>query len=224
VTSLATRVGRLFVAPSGVALTVPHPSVRSLVVLCRPERTRPLAASAAIALAAVTGTRCALASVAGLVDPPPGLGLGVLGSRRALAVVRAAGHRCGARGRVVWVADRRADVEAVVASDPVGAVAAASHELGTLAAATGLPAVLALSLVRTEALDRVLGWHDGLVAALEPDATEGIAERVQESLAALGLPFACVAVPSRWDGALAEWGMRAPAPIVTAVADLVRAA
>lgn len=87
-------------------------------------------------------------------------------------------------------------------------------------AATGAPGVLAIPLVRTDALDRVIAWHDGVVVICEPDATAAVAGRVAASLAALGRPIACAAPPSRRTAALAELGLRAPVVAVQAAEQL----
>lgn len=105
--------------------------------------------------------------------------------------------------------------------DPVGAVAAASLELAGAARAVGVPAAVAIPLARTAALDRVLGWHDGIVVVDDERTTmPELAELARESVAALDRPVTAMALPSRLPARAAVAGLRAPDAAVRAVADL----
>ncbi|MCW2954238.1 MAG: hypothetical protein JWQ48_3408, partial [Conexibacter sp.] len=142
-------------------------------------------------------------------------------ARRAAARLRERGHEASARGRLVWVADRRAaHARGSRDEDPAGSAGAACAELARAAASVGAPSVLALPLRRCAALDRVLAWHDGIVVVREPDATDGLTGLVTTSLAALGLPVALVDAPGRVAAAVAMLGLTAPPFAVAAVAEL----
>src|SRR5437764_568853 len=93
-------------------------------------------------------------------------------------------------------------------------------ELGRSATFAGVPATLALPFARTDALDRVLAWHDAIVVVREPDAAPTVIERALASLAELGRPVAAIAPPRRLSGTLAAGGVVAPAEAVRAVAEL----
>jgi len=124
-----------------------------------------------------------------------------------------------ASGRLVWLPDGRAvDIE-----DDAGAparVAAMSAAVGRAVAAAEAPAAIAISHVRTEALDRVLAWHDALVVVDEADASDVMLERALASLAALGRPVAAMVPPPRLAALLALGGVQAPAEAVRVVAQL----
>jgi hypothetical protein len=197
------------------------PAFPSLVVLCAPVRGRAVAAGVAVALARASGARVALASAAGVGAIAPAAVTVAPAARRAAARLRERGHQASARGRLVWVADRRAaGTRGSHGEDPAGSAGAASAELGRAAASVGTPRALALPLRRCAGLDRVLAWHDGIVVVREPDATDGLTDLVLGSLAALGLPVACVDAPSRVAGAVAMLGLTPPAFAVAAVAQL----
>ena len=134
----------------------------------------------------------------------------------ALALVRA----CGARCALVAGVARPPSPLALPAGedDPVGAAAAASAALGRAASLAGVPGTLAIPLARSDALDRVLRWHDALVAVRMPDADELLARRALASLAQLGRPVVALASPGRQAEALARLGLWTP----TAAPDLVR--
>jgi hypothetical protein len=110
-------------------------------------------------------------------------------------------------------------------ADPVGAVAAASLELAGAARAIGVPAALAIPLARSAALDRVLGWHDGIVVVQDGRVeTRELEPLVLGSLAALDRPVASMALPPRAQARTAALGLRTPAAAVHAVAALGLAA
>lgn len=218
------RVRAVFVEPGvggAQATTMPRPLAPTIVVLCASGHSRAAAAAFGMATACVLGAPCAIVAAIGVVAATPSLGVRTPAAGRAAAALRARGHSASASGRLVWVPDRRAESPGWAAgSDPAGAAAAASADLGRAVAATGAPGVLAIPLVRTDTLDRVIAWHDGVVVICEPDATAAVADRIAESLATLGRPVACVSPPSRYAAALAELGLRAPASAVQAAEQL----
>ncbi len=197
------------------AATPIRPPAPTIVVLCAPSRGRGAAAAVGLAIARVLGAPCAVAAVVGGADVTPSVGLRTPATGHAATVLRARGNAARTSGRLVWLPDRRP--EETVAADPAGAAAAASAELGRAVAATGLPGVLAIPLMRSDALDRVIAWHDGIVVVREPDATALVADRVAESLAALGRPLVGASPLSRQAAVLAELGLRAPLAMVQAV-------
>jgi hypothetical protein len=119
----------------------------------------------------------------------------------------------------MWLADRRGELQA---DDAPGRCAALSAELGRSAAALGVPATVAFPFARTDALDRVLAWHDAIVVVREPDAPTAAIERALASLARLGRPVAATALPSRVSGALAVAGVAVPAEAAVTIAELAR--
>jgi hypothetical protein len=148
-----------------------------------------------------------------------------------------------ARGRLVWIADRRGQLVPAVSkpldgpatgasaatvapraepSDVASGAAALSAELGRSAAALGLPAAIAFPFARTEALDRVLAWHDAIVVVREPDTSASVIERALESLAVLERPVAAMALPARLSSMCALAGFGAPAEAAGAVGELAR--
>lgn len=191
-----------------------------MAVLCREERAAAAAAAVGLALARACGARCALVGAAGRAAAPRSAVIAAPAARHATARLRARGHSTAASGRLVWVGDRRAPG----AFDAPDAAAAVSAEIGRAATAVGVPAAIALPFPRTPAMDRVLTWHDALVAIHEPDATpEGVA-RTEASLVALGVPVVCMPPSSRQSAALAEFGLRAPAAALAAILRLAPAA
>lgn len=123
-----------------------------------------------------------------------------------------------ASGRVVWLADRRGQQQG---DDVPSRCAALSAELGRSAGALGAPAAVAFPCARTEALDRVLAWHDAIVVVREPGALDAVIAQTIASLARLGRPVGVVSVPSRMPGALAAAGFAAPAEVAHAVRELL---
>lgn len=206
------RVARRAVAVSGAGAPLPAPLV---AILCTTPRGRVAAAGIALALARASRRPCALAGAVG-EDPSGSIG-GMPGARRVAHGVRDRGLPAAASGRLVWLPDRRG---ALVADDIAGRAAVMSAELGRAAAFAGAPAAIALPFARTAALDRVLAWHDAIVVVREPDAPAAVIERALTSLAKLGRPVATMAPPLRLSGALAAWGVAAPAEAMRAVADL----
>jgi hypothetical protein len=212
-----------------------------VAVLCTAPRARVATAGVALALAHATGSRCAIAGAVG-TETRAALG-GTPAARRSAMALRRRGLPASASGRLVWVADRRGqlvpavgnplDGPATGATVPVAAptaeptdvaarVAALSAELGRSAATLGLPAAVALPFARTEALDRVLAWHDAIVVVREPDAPAAVLERALESLAALGRPVVAMAPPARLFSVCALAGLGAAAEAVSAVDELAR--
>jgi hypothetical protein len=189
----------------------------SVAVLCTPPRARAAAAVVALALARGLGARCALAAVAGVQQPASSFAC-MPSVRRASAALRGSALPVSASGRLVWLADRRGPLPG---DDPAGHAAALSVELGHAAAAVGAPAAVALPMPRTDALDRVLAWHDAIVVVPEPDAVEGVVARALAELAGLGRPVVAIAPPRRTAGALAVAGVVAPPEAVAAVAGLL---
>jgi len=186
-----------------------------VAVLCTSARAHAAAAAIALALARTTGAGCGLAAAVGLGG---GVSIGALPAAcRAADRLRERGLPATASGRLVWLADRRAPL---AGKDAAACAAAASVELARAAAEAGAPGALALPLVRTDALDRVLAWHDALVVVPEPAAAGALAERALASLAALGRPLGLVVPPARTAAALAVAGVRAPAEALHATAAL----
>lgn len=103
------------------------------------------------------------------------------------------------------------------AHDEVGLAAALAAALGRATTTERTPAALALPLARTEALDRVLAWHDALLVVRDPGAPDGLLEQVLASLARLGRPVATMSVPSRIDATLAKIGVRPGAEAIQAI-------
>jgi hypothetical protein len=185
------------------------------VILCTAPRARVAAAGVALALAHAAGSRCALAGVVG-ADAAATLG-GMPAARRAATALRRRALPTAASGRLVWLADRRASLP----PDDVASVCAAlSAELGRSAAALGVPAAVAFPFARTDALDRVLAWHDAIVVAREPDAPPAAIERALASLARLGRPAAAMTPPPRTAAALAVAGLAAPSEAAAVVGEL----
>jgi hypothetical protein len=203
---------RRAVAVRGAGAPLPPPLV---AFLCTAPRGRVAASAIARALARAFGCSYALAGAVG-ADPSGSIG-GVPSARRAARGVRDRGLSAAASGRLVWLPDRRG---ALVTDDVAGRAAVLSAELGRAAAYVGAPAAIALPLARTEALDRVLAWHDAVVVVREPDAPAAVIERALISLAALGRPVATMAPPLRLSGTLAVGGVVAPAEAMRAVVEL----
>ncbi len=191
---------------------------RTLLVLCEAELLHAAAAMAALALARVLGAPCALAAVGGASRDPRRAGVATVGARRAAARLRAAGRPAAASGRLVWLSGPFGALAG--AADPVGVAAGASLLLGRASAASGLPGVLALPHARTDALDRLIGWHDGVIAIPAADASCDLSEHVEASVAALGRRCVCISALSRRMAALAELGLHVPAAAVDALARL----
>lgn len=146
--------------------------------------------------------------------PAPRAGTGEPGDRDADLARRAGSPDAGRRAGEAGPGDPADD-------DPVGAVAAASLELAGAAWAVGVPAAVAIPLARTAALDRVLGWHDGIVVVDDERTTmPELAELARESVAALDRPVAAMVLPSRLQARAAVAGLRAPDTAVRAVGDL----
>ena len=202
---------RRFAAVSGVGAPVPAPLV---AILCTAPRGRVAASAIALALARASHRPCALAGAVG--EQPSGSIGGMPSALRAARGVRDRGLPAAARGRLVWLPDRRGGLVA----DDAGRAAVMSAELGRAAAYVGAPAAIALPFARTAALDRVLAWHDAVVVVREPDAPAAVIERALTSLVTLGRPVAAMAPPPRLSGALAAGGAVAPAEALRAVAAL----
>ncbi|HEU4704030.1 MAG TPA: hypothetical protein VFS37_16225 [Conexibacter sp.] len=188
-----------------------------VAILCAQPRARVAAAGVALALARASG--CPLALAGGIGAPPAAVALALPSARRAAAALRRRALPAHASGRLVWVADRRG---ALPDDDGPSRCAAAGAELGRSAAALGAPAAVAYPFARTDALDRVLAWHDAVVVVREPDAPAVVIERALASLARLGRPAVAMAPPSRAAGALAVAGFAVPAEAAAAVAALFR--
>ncbi|HEY4280794.1 MAG TPA: hypothetical protein VGM91_21430 [Conexibacter sp.] len=184
-----------------------------VAVLCPAGRARATVASVALALASATGARCAVAAVAGVREVSSQLGS--LAARRGAAQLCARGYDAAAGGRVVWVAD-----VAGVEDDPAGGAAALALVTAGAGRALGVPAVVAMPFARSDALDRVLGWHDAVVVASDQVATPVITELARTSLAGLARPVALMPAPVRLPAAAAGAGLRATAEAVQAVTQL----
>jgi len=213
----AVRAGALSLARGAHRRPVARGGEPSLVaVLCAPARGRVAAAGLALALVRALGAGCGIAGVLGggmsaaLVPSPAG--------RRAVVRLRERGLAPSGSGRLVWLPDRRGPL--AEEDDAVARAAATSAELAGAAAAAGIPAVVALPLIRTAALDRVLAWHDAIVVVREPGVSAAMIEQALASLAALGRPVAAMAPPTRLAAALAVAGVRAPVEAQQAVAAL----
>jgi guanyl-specific ribonuclease Sa len=194
------------------------PSAPPLVaILCAAPRAHAAAAGVALALARLTGRPCALA---GAVAADARTALPAMPTaRRTAAALQRRELPASASGRLVWLADRRGPLQA---DDVPSRCAALSAELGRSAAALGAPAAVAFPFVRTDALDRVLAWHDAIVLVREPDAPDAVIEHALASLARLGRPAAAMTPPSRLSGALALAGVALPSEAADAVGELTR--
>jgi hypothetical protein len=117
----------------------------------------------------------------------------------------------------VWLADRRG---AMQDDDVPSRCAAVGAELGRMAGALGAPAAVAYPFARTDALDRVLAWHDAIVVVREPEAPAAVVERALAGLAELGRPAGAMEISSRAAAALAAAGLAVPAEASTAVSGL----
>lgn len=214
------RIGALFVEPGDRVVrrepVRPSGGSPTVVVLCSATRARAAAAGLALALAGGAGSVCAVAAGLGIASPPPAA-VALLSARRAAARLHAERMAVCASGRLVWLADGRGGD---AAQEGPALAAAASAELGRAAAIAGAPGALALPLVRTAALDRVLAWHAGIVVVPEPDRDEALLARALASLAELGRPVVAMEPPTRRAGALAVAGLRAPRCAAHAVAQL----
>jgi len=197
------------------ALAPPAGAAPIVAVLCAPARARAAAAGVALALARTSGRGCGLAAGVGVAGDASIVALPA--ARRAAGDLRELGLSAAASGRIVWLVDRRGPL---AIEDEAARAAAASAELARAVAAAGAPGALAIPFVRTDALDRVLAWHDALVVVREPATSALLAERALASLAALGGPVAPMAPPARPAAALAVAGARAPAEALQAVAAL----
>jgi len=187
----------------------------SVAVLCAPSRARAAAAVVALALARGAGSPCVLAAAVGSGCPAP-LG-GTLAARRAAAALQRAGHGAAARGRLVWLGDRRGGEPVDDAADRAAALSAeAARVVSTVTA----PAAIALPFTRSDALDRVLAWHHGIVVVFEPGTADALAARALASLAALGRPVAVMAPPGRLASVAACGGIATTAAAAGAVARL----
>ena len=193
-----------------------QPEAPLVAVLCTESRARAATAAVALSLAQVAGRRCALA---GAVGASAGAALGAMpAARRQAAALQRRGLPAHASGRLVWLADRRGPL---AENDLPPRCAALSAELGRSAGGLAVPAAVAFPCVRSEALDRVLAWHDAIVVVREPGALDGVIEHALASLARLGRPVGVVDVPSRMPGALAAAGFVAPAEVTRAVGELL---
>ena len=224
-TPASTRASVPAPAPASERGAAPaSPSAPTVAVLCDPAHGAVAASAVALALADACGSRCALAASVGhgaIAAVPAGPAV-----RRAAAALVGRGYDAAAVGRLVWLADlrvtrRRADDPRPLADDPVGAVAAAALEVAGASRALGAPAALAIPLARSDALDRVLGWHDAIVVVEDGRTTTAeLAELVTTSLAQLGRPVAAMGLASRLRARLTVAGLGRPATAVRAVADL----
>lgn len=217
---------------ASAAMAGGSPPAPLVAVLCTAPRARVAVAAVALALARETGRPCALA---GAVGADAGVALGGLpAARRAATALQRRGLPASASGRLTWLTDRRGPLVPTDVAVHTGATsgvppldvsarcAALSAELGRSAAALGLPAAVAVPFSRTEALDRVLAWHDAIVVVCEPDAPTAMVERALRSLEALGRPVAGMVPPARLPGALGVAGLAVPAEAATAVGELTR--
>jgi hypothetical protein len=204
--------------PRAVAGSIPPLAPPPTVaVLCTPARGHAAAASVALALARAAGRRCAIAAAAGASTRALPALPATAAAARAARRLRERGQSATASGRLVrLVAPPVPDRDA----DAAGIAAGASAALARAAIATCAPAVLAIPFARVEGLDRVLGWHDGIVVVREPGAPEGLVERALESLAALGRPVAAIAPPAGAAALAATLGLRAHDSALAAVAEL----
>jgi len=89
-----------------------------------------------------------------------------------------------------------------------------------MAGALGAPAAVAYPFARTDALDRVLAWHDAIVVVREPGAPAAVVDGALASIARLGRPTGVMELPSRTAAALAVGGLVAPAEAVAALSGL----
>jgi hypothetical protein len=189
-----------------------------VAVLCAESSAQAAPAAIALALARLSGSRLALA---GAVGARAGAAFPVTPrARRAAGALRRRGLPAYASGRLVWLADRRG---ALAFDDAPSRCAATGAELGRSAAGLGAPAAVAYPFARTDALDRVLAWHDAIVVVRDSRASAAMIEQALASLARLGRPTGAMAPPSRASGVLAAAGLAAPAAAVAVVAELFSA-
>ena len=216
---LGTRVAVAFPRrASSAAGAGGAPDMPLVAVLCAGPHARAAAAGVALALARTSRSRLALA---GTVGGPAAPALPAAPSaRRAAGALRRRGIPASASGRLVWLADRR---RALAVDDAASRCAASGAELGCAAAALGAPAAVAYPFARTDALDRVLAWHDAIVLVREPETPAEMIGRALASLSRLGRPVRAMALPSRTAGALAAAGLVVPAEAAAVVAELVAA-
>jgi hypothetical protein len=203
------RIARRTLAAGAANAGGPRPSMPLVAVLGSCRHAAVGACAMALALTRACGAASALAGAVGVLHRQPHLG-GLPAARGSAARLRARGLPAVAVGRLVWVALEDA------CDDETGLAAAMAATLGRAAAAVRAPAALALPLARTEALDRVLAWHDAFVVVREPDMPDVLVESALASLARLGRPVATMPVLSRVDAALAAGGLRAPAEAIRA--------
>lgn len=219
----AAGEGRSAAAAASFPVTAQRPLAGpSVAVLCAPRRGPAVSSAIALALARACGRPSAFATAVG-ATAAPGASL-TPASLRAAARLRRDGHVARARGRLVWLADRRGDAatpdDPAVDVDVAGATAALSVELRRAAASAGAAAALAIPFVRCDGLDRVLAWHDGIVVVREPGTAVVLTDLVLASLARLGRPVVAVEAPRRLAAAAATTGSHTPAFAVAAVAQL----
>ncbi|MDO8214060.1 hypothetical protein [Conexibacter sp. CPCC 206217] len=198
----------------------------NVAVLCTTPRGAAVTAAIALALARACGRPFALAAAVGVGVAPAGAGSLVPSAARAAAQLRRGGHQAQARGRLVWLADRRVQPTSTeagrsqLAVGPADAAAALSADLTRAAAAVAAPCALAIPFARSQALDRVLGWHDTVVVVRAPDASAALLQLVLTSVAALDRPVVAVQAPGRFEAGVAMAGLHAPAFARRAVAQL----
>lgn len=208
------RIVELFVEADVAPRVVATDRPPVVAVLCRERFARPAAAVVGLALAHASGEPCALVAHRGGAAS----GIALPAARRAAAELGRHGYDASAAGRLVWLASRAARL--ADHDDDVGGRAAASVELARASALARLPAAIAICAVRSAPLDRVLAWHDAIVAIREPGSTDAVVERVTASLAELGRPVLVADVPSRRASSLATHGLAAPRSTLDALARL----
>jgi hypothetical protein len=190
-----------------------------VAVLCDARTACAAAAAVALALARLGRRPIALAAAVGAGGPVPVLPASVPAARRAVARLHGRGERAVASGRLLWLGGRQ-PVWASAEADAAGAAAAASAALGRATGVVRAPAALALPLVRTPALDRVLRWHDGIVIVQGDAADEAVLHHVRRSVAALDRRVAEMHGLPRHVASAALLGLVAPADAMRAVEGL----
>jgi hypothetical protein len=148
-----------------------------VAVLCAGPRGAAVAAAIAMALARACGRPCALAAAVGAGDAASTTL--VPSAARAAAHLRRRGHRAHARGRLVWLADRRTEPRD-------GGFAVETRGVDGPVAPD--PGVLGTGAVAADPAGAVVADPAGAAAALSTELSR--AARAVEAPFALAIPFA----------------------------------
>ncbi len=181
-------------APPAGSSPGPAGGISGAAVLGRAGEAEPLAAGIALALCRISSARAATVVVVGEGEPVVA-GVGSPAARRLAARLAAHGFEAAERGRLVWV------------RVPAGAA--------PRAAVVGAPAVLAVTVPLTPALEEAIGEQD-LAVVVTPD-DDGPLARL--AVASLAQPVTTARPLSRGLGrALSRGGLAAPRAALQIVA------